>query len=200
MKFHLSSAALIAACAFFSGKALAQVTAAQAVTNINTVTGLIENLNDQLNGLSPSSNPADVQIAAQTITNGFGAIITDMHQDVTTMHGTSPFDAADASSVAQAFSDFTLAQQGLMSALIGKQSIFAQFGVTGQISAALRGVEAANDSFAFSLIDVVPTVAAGVQGDKDSLDTAVGNAISLYGQLCIPSPLYPTVLPVCVPT
>jgi len=31
----------------------------------------------------------------------------------------------------------------------------------------------------------------------DSVDSSVGNAITLFGQLCIPSPLYPAVPPVC---
>ena len=52
-------------------------------------------------------------------------------------------------------------------------------------------------SFAFSMIDLIPTQTPAVNTDKDSLDSSVGNAISIYQQICIPSVLYPTVPPIC---
>ena len=53
-------------------------------------------------------------------------------------------------------------------------------------------------SFAFAMIDLIPCGAGSVTNDKNGLDTSVGNSITLYTQLCVASPLYPAVLPVCV--
>ncbi|KAJ7212744.1 hypothetical protein B0H12DRAFT_1275872 [Mycena haematopus] len=70
-----------------------------------------------------------------------------------------------------------------------------QFGVTAPIVAVLRSLEATIDSFAFAMIDLIPTREADVSDDKNDLDMSVGNAIALYGQLCIQSPLYPALQP-----
>ena len=48
------------------------------------------------------------------------------------------------------------------------------------------------------MIDLIPGRQADVQTDKDQLDESVGNSITTYEQICIPSPLYPAVPPVCV--
>jgi hypothetical protein len=47
------------------------------------------------------------------------------------------------------------------------------------------------------MIAMIPTKQADVTADKNMLDTSVGNTITLYQQICIPSPLYPTIPPVC---
>jgi len=52
-------------------------------------------------------------------------------------------------------------------------------------------------SFAFAMIDMIPTRQNDVQSDKDQLDQSVGNSISKYEQLCVPSPLYPSRPPIC---
>lgn len=57
---------------------------------------------------------------------------------------------------------------------------------------------ASYQSFAFSMINLIPTRTADVTTDKNTLDDSVGNTISVYDQFCLPSPLYPTVLPVCL--
>ena len=48
------------------------------------------------------------------------------------------------------------------------------------------------------MIDLIPAHKGDVQTDKDQLDQSVGDSITKYEQLCLPSPLYPTVQPVCV--
>jgi hypothetical protein len=107
--------------------------------------------------------------------------------------------------------------QALLATVIGKHAIFAQFAVTAPIAAVLRTLEAIIDvclhlfmpcmrftdgspvqSFAFAMIDLIPCGAGSVTNDKNGLDTSVENSITLYTEVCIPSLLYPAVLPVCV--
>lgn len=45
---------------------------------------------------------------------------------------------------------------------------------------------------------LIPTRMADVTEDNDELYRVVGGTITIYGQLCTPSPLYPDVRPVCV--
>ena len=104
----------------------------------------------------------------------------------------------------------------LLATVIGKHSIFAQFAVTAPIAAVLRSLEATIDvspiesqcapysntvlyqSFAFAMIDLIPTQTPAVHTDQNTLDDAVGNTISTYNQFCTPSPFYPRQLPTCV--
>jgi len=53
-------------------------------------------------------------------------------------------------------------------------------------------------SFAFAMIDLIPTQTPAVHTDQNTLDDAVGNTISTYNQFCTPIPFYPRQLPTCV--
>lgn len=109
--------------------------------------------------------------------------------------------------------------QDLLATVIGKHGIFAQFALTAPIAAVLETLEATIDvsavgkrlawkimltfcvllqSFAFSLIDLIPTRQSDVTSGQDQLDTAVTNTINLYEQICIPSLLFPTIMPICI--
>ena len=49
------------------------------------------------------------------------------------------------------------------------------------------------------MIDMLPTCnTAAVTTDKNNLDGSVENTIANYEKICVPSPLYPTVMPICV--
>jgi len=48
------------------------------------------------------------------------------------------------------------------------------------------------------MISLIPTRTGDVTGDKNSLDESVTNTITAYSQICIPSPLYPAVMPICL--
>ena len=47
------------------------------------------------------------------------------------------------------------------------------------------------------MIDLIPTQTPAVNSDKSALDSSVGNTITIYKQICVPSILYPRVPPVC---
>jgi hypothetical protein len=48
------------------------------------------------------------------------------------------------------------------------------------------------------MINMIPCASDSVNSDQQQLDQTVGQAITLYQQLCIPNPLYPTLQPVCI--
>jgi hypothetical protein len=190
-----ASGALLAVAA---PAAQASPTVDQIVTSINVVGSLAGNLNEGLGGLS-AATPADgVQTYSQTIITNISTIISDLSVDDIDLQTTAPLDDADAQTVAPAYSAMGRATSQLLANINTKHDIFAQYGLTAPIAAVLRSFEASLDSDAIQLINVAPTQQTSISNTKGSLDKSVGDAIALYGQLCIPSPLYPTVQPVCI--
>ncbi|KAH9474941.1 hypothetical protein JR316_0012039 [Psilocybe cubensis] len=114
------------------------------------------------------------------------------------MNTTPPFTDDLAGPIVDALTDFVKVHQILLSTVIGKQSIFAQFLLTAPIAAALRALESEVDFFAFSLIALIPTRTSSVKDCQQSLDSSLGDAIAKYQAICIPSVLYPAIPPVCV--
>jgi Hydrophobic surface binding protein A len=125
-------------------------------------------------------------------------MVSDLSADTTASSGCSALSSADSQTVADAFGSLTAVTQQMLSTLIGKHSIFAQFGVTAPVTSSLQSLEAALDSFTFALTAVAPSQQGAITTGKDSVDTPLGKAIAVYGEICIPSPLYPSVPPVCV--
>jgi hypothetical protein len=173
-------------------------TADQIVTNINVIASGAGSLSSQLGALTPNSSPDDVQSAAQSTATGLSTMVNESNADTTAMSGGPALSSADSQTVANALHSLTSATQQLLSTLTGKHSIFAQFSATAPIGSSLRSLEAALDSYTFAFIEVVPSQQSAVTNDKNSVDTALGDTITLYDQICVPSPLYPTVQPVCV--
>jgi hypothetical protein len=178
--------------------ALAALSVSQVVANIGIVTTVSGNLNGAISQLSTSSSPSDVQAAANTAQASFNTIINDLNGDTSAMESTPPFGDADSETIKNSLDDFVQVHQTLLGTVIGKHSIFAQFGVTAPIAGVLRTLEATIDSFLFAMINLIPSQSSGVESDQSGLDQTVGTAISTYEELCIPSPLYPTLQPVCV--
>ncbi len=112
--------------------------------------------------------------------------------------GCGALSSADAQSAANAFSNAASATGALLSTISEKHDIFAQFGVTPPITSTLRQLEDVVDSYASTLGQVAASQASNIRSIQNQLDTSLGNTISLYEQLCIPSPLYPTLKPICV--
>ncbi|KAJ6533701.1 hypothetical protein B0H19DRAFT_1272341 [Mycena capillaripes] len=193
------SIAAILVTSFLHPVTMAALTVTDVVINIGVVTSVSVNINSVLSGISTSTTARDVASMGQTIVAQFNVIIDRLRTDITTMQATPPFTAqADCNAIVVALRDFVLVHQALLATVIGKHAIFAQFVFTAPIAAVLRALEAIIDSFAFAMIDLIPCGAISVTNDKNGLDTSVGNSITLYSQLCIPAPLYPTLMPICV--
>ncbi len=171
-------------------------TASQIATDINVIASAAEGLNAKPDALTLSSSPADVQSAAQSTAAGLSVMIGDLGADTTALGGCAE---PDSQAVADAFRNLTAATQRMLVTLIGKHSIFAQFSLTAPIATSLRSLETSFDSYTYALIGAAsPSQQGAITNGKDSVDNSLGNAITLFGQICIPSPLYPTVSPVCV--
>ncbi|KIM37545.1 hypothetical protein M413DRAFT_76837 [Hebeloma cylindrosporum] len=183
----------------FTQAAVAALTPDQVVTNIGIVTTISGDLNSILGGLTTSSQQEEVRTMAKTTTTDFQTIVKNLAGDVNAQDATPPFDDDAAGPIVDALRDvsFVRVNQVLLSTVIGKHKIFAQFGVTPPIASVLRDLEAGIDSFGFSLISLIPTRKVDVSSARDTLDSSVQNAYTAYEQICIPSPLYPAVPPVC---
>ncbi|KAJ7070396.1 hypothetical protein B0H15DRAFT_807112 [Mycena belliarum] len=166
--------------------ALAALTGPQVVVNINQVATVSGNINSVLGGLSASTSPADVIAMSKTLVTSFTAIIQDLTGDITAMQATPPLADAAAQTIVTALDNFVFVHQALLATVIGQHSVFSRFGVTSPIAAVLRSLEATIDSFAFAMIDLIPTQSVSVQTSKATLDSSVGKATSVYEQLCLP--------------
>ncbi|KAJ7315714.1 hypothetical protein DFH08DRAFT_820287 [Mycena albidolilacea] len=174
--------------------ALAALTVNDVVTNIGIVTNVSVKINNVLTPLSTSTTDPDVVSLGQ-----FTVIINNLSADITAMQATPPFTVqADCDAIVIALDSFVEVHQALLATVISKHAIFAQFAVTAPIAAVLRTLEVIIDSFAFAMIDLIPCGAGSVTNDKNGLDITVENSITLYTEVCVPSPLYPTVLPICI--
>jgi hypothetical protein len=172
-------------------------TASQIVTDINAIASGAGGLKSQLTALTRSSSPGDVQSAAQSTTAGLSTMINDFSTGASSLGGCTELGSADSQTVANAFASMAGATQQMLSPLTGDHSIFAQFSVTAPIASSLRALEAALDGYSYAILAIAPSQQGAISDGKGSVDTSLGNAINLYGQLCIPSPIYPTVPPVC---
>ncbi|KAJ7196433.1 hypothetical protein GGX14DRAFT_575000 [Mycena pura] len=185
-----------------SGGALAALTPAQVVTNIGNVATVSTRpvvFASYPRQLLPAPSRQSAEFMRYlTVVVDFATIVNALRADVPAMQATPPFDDVAAQPIVDALDNFVQIHQALLATVIGKHSIFSQFGVTAPITAIPRSHEAVIDSFAFAMIDLIPTRSSDVKNDKNQLDTSVGNTISLYEQLCIPSLLYPALLPICI--
>lgn len=173
-------------------------TASQIVTDINAVASMAASLNSQLSTLAPTSSASNVAAVAQSTTLGLNTMSNDLAADAVTLSGCPALGSADSATVADAFGDLAGPTNQMLSTLIGKHLVFAQFGVAAPISSALRSLEGSFDSEAFALLAVAPTQRDTITNAQNTVDASLGDAITVYEQLCIPSPLYPAIQPVCV--
>ena len=155
-------------------------------------------VNTQLAGLSTSSNPAAVRSAARSTTSGPNTMSNELNADATALRECPALNSTDSQTVADAFDTLANGTNRVLSTLMGKHSPFAQFGGTAPITSALRSLEGSVDGYSFALTAAAPSQSKAISSDQGSLDASLSNAITVYEQLCIPSPLYPTIPPVCV--
>ncbi|KAJ7717774.1 hypothetical protein B0H16DRAFT_1610200 [Mycena metata] len=179
--------------ALFVHGAYATLTPDQVVTNIKIVTTASQGILNAVTPITKNSSPGAVVTAGQTATTNFNTIIQNLGGDVSAMDGTV-FTAAQAVPVCAALTDFVNVHQAVLSTTV----FLAQFGVAQPFAAVLRTLEGAIDAFAFGAIAMLPSCANQVTQQQAGLDTSVASAISQYEEICVPSPLYPTVMPVCI--
>ncbi|KAJ7094779.1 hypothetical protein C8R44DRAFT_951397 [Mycena epipterygia] len=196
MKFSIAT--ILASVIFFSSGALATMTLDDLHTNIIQLTAESQAMVNALTPLSPTTTGPQVTTIGTTLAQGIQTIVTTINNDISVMQVTPPFVNVVCTPIVNALVDFVEVHQALLSLVIGKHSIFAQFGATAPITAILRTLEAAIDALAFGLIDLIPCASDTVNMGKNMLDTSVMNSINAYSQLCIPSLFWPNTPPFCV--
>jgi hypothetical protein len=172
-------------------------TASEIVTDINVISSAAGSLNSQLGALTPNSSPNDVQSAAQSTATGLSTMNNDFNGDTNVLAGCSGLGSADSQTVANAFDGLASATQQMLSTLTGDHSIFAQYSVTAPIAASLRALEVTLDSYTVALITVAPSQQDAITNDQNSVDKSLGSVIGVYEEICVPSPLYPNIQPIC---
>ncbi|KAF7343079.1 hypothetical protein MVEN_01738300 [Mycena venus] len=196
MKFSFATLVTLGALVFPG--TVAQLTANQIVAAINLVTNISQNSNDVLTPLSTSTAGDQVQVTSQTLVNNINMIISNIAADVTAIEATLPFPPeVPGGAIVAALDNFVAVHQAFLATVTGKHSIFAQFQVTAPIAAILRSLEATIDSLGSALINVILDEVDAISANQAKLDVAVGNTLTTYEETCVPSPLYPIVLPVC---
>jgi hypothetical protein len=155
-------------------------------------------VNTQASGLNSSSNPGVVRDTAQAITGNLAAMINELGDDASSLQQCGALNNADSQAAATAFSGMTAATVQMLNALTSAHLVFAQYGATAPIASALRALESSLDYFSDTLTQIAPSQAANIGASQSQADSATDNAITIYDQLCIPTPLYPTLPPICV--
>ncbi|EJF62697.1 hypothetical protein DICSQDRAFT_169087 [Dichomitus squalens LYAD-421 SS1] len=151
----------------------------------DAVTGGLQSLTDA---------SSDVQLAISKITlsnfpktgteiaGGLGNLTTSIGSFTTQITPPNPTTFPDdaAQEIVDFLTGFVQVHQLLLSTIIGKHSIAAQFFLTAPIAAALRTIEDAVDDLAFALIGLIPTQQSAAQSQFDSLSATFSDAISTY--------------------
>jgi hypothetical protein len=174
-------------------------TASQIVTDLNAIASGAGGLGSKLAALTRDSSPDDVQSAAQSAAAGLSAMSSDFAADTSALGGCTELGSAISQTAADAFASLADATKQMLSPLTGAHPIFAQYGLTAPITSSLRALEAALDAYTHALLTAAPSQQGTITSGQSSTDSSLTNAISSYDQTCIPSPLYPTVPPICVP-
>ncbi|KAK3328056.1 UVI-1 [Cercophora scortea] len=179
--FFTSAVALLAV------PALAALTPAQTVSNIQALTAKSQALQAPAQSITIVNGPLILiglgpfpQIIA-----GFSDIVSTTTTAITQMQGSSPVPAgADADAIADAFREFVRVHQVLLNILIGKAGLFSTVPFIGQpVASALRQVESVVDTVAFQLIDQVQSKASDLTQQAKSLDGSLNLAINSYDGL-----------------
>ncbi|KAF3922989.1 hypothetical protein ABW20_dc0103100 [Dactylellina cionopaga] len=186
-----------AAIALFSAPSFAQLTPAQIATDIGILTAESNTAYSKLAMLSNAPTYPQFSTAVNDLTDSLSVIKTDISNDVDAMSATTAFTDAEADPVLTAFNTFVTAHTKLLDTIFDKHVVFAQYSATYPIRSALLNLEGALNSFTHTLVSLIPTKQGDVMIGQNHLSAAVTKDIDQYSQLCIPSPLYPTVKPVC---
>ncbi|OSS47059.1 hypothetical protein B5807_10100 [Epicoccum nigrum] len=164
--------------------ALAAVTPAQIVSNIEMITQKSAALQAPAKTITLVNAPLLVigQGPLPTIITGFTDIVTTATNAISQMQGSSPVPAgADSDAIADAFRSFVRVHQELLNILIGKAGLLNTLPFVGApMAAVLRQVESVVDTIAFSLIDMVESRAKDLQADAQSLDGTLETCINAY--------------------
>ncbi|PIL30682.1 hypothetical protein GSI_07386 [Ganoderma sinense ZZ0214-1] len=148
------------------------------VTGIQSVTTASSTLQVSVSELTLTNFPAKGPVIVSGLKN-LTVSITTFTQSITFTKPV-PFGNAAAEEIVQVLTGFVKVHQLLLSTIIGKQSLASRFFLTAPIAAALRAIEKAVDSFAFTLIALIPTQADNARIQFTALSASFSEAITTY--------------------
>ncbi|KAK6529086.1 hypothetical protein TWF694_004304 [Orbilia ellipsospora] len=199
LKFSLSAALVVFSVSSMAvplHHSFSSVTPSDVAAGLRLLSTRTDQIEQELVVVTTSSSGATVSTKQYTVVNLLNTIIDDMRSQTDAFKATSPFSDTQDEVMAQ-WTTLGGEVQESMRTLLGKHSIFAQFGVTAPIAAVLRSYEEATDDFVAALVELVPSNADTISQGGSALSTVVGTVITQYQEVCIPSPLYPILMPIC---
>jgi glycopeptide antibiotics resistance protein len=145
---------------------------------------------------SVTTQSNNLRIAVETITifnapqqgfiiaQGFTSIIAKIAEGTTRVDSvsTGPLSDDDAQLVVQALTTFVQVHQALLQVIIGKHGLLTLVPFFEPIRLALVSLEAAIDTLAFDLIDLIPTQKPAANAQFASLSVTLTSAITTYSQ------------------
>ncbi|TLD24221.1 hypothetical protein PspLS_06324 [Pyricularia sp. CBS 133598] len=119
-----------------------------------------------------------------TILTGLTRIVTTATSAQAQWNGLATPEAAEVTSMFNAYRELVRSQQTLLNTLTSKAGIFQTVPFVGQpMAAVLRALEGIFDNMGFTLVAELPTKASDVQSLAASLHLALENAIGAYSGL-----------------
>ncbi|PIL27611.1 hypothetical protein GSI_10763 [Ganoderma sinense ZZ0214-1] len=150
----------------------------QVITAINSFITASRNLNSEVTPLNAVTFPTMGFIIADGFNNITSAVNT-FNGEFSPATPAYPDDAAVA--VVDVLTTFVEVHQDLLNVVIGKHSLAAMFALTAPIAAALRALEGVVDTFAFALINLIPTESSPATDQVNALSATFTAAIGTYG-------------------
>ncbi|KAI0668412.1 hypothetical protein C8Q78DRAFT_1047035 [Trametes maxima] len=149
------------------------------ISAIQTVTTASSNLQVVVD----KTTITNVAIQAPKILGGFKDIVTTVTRLTATVIVVSdpkPFSDDVAVEVVNQLRNFVTVHQLLLNTLIGKHSLLARFGPTAPLAAVLRSLESVVDTFAFGIIDLIPTRRDEGEKQVNELNISLTAAVQTY--------------------
>ncbi|TFK49330.1 hypothetical protein OE88DRAFT_1736963 [Heliocybe sulcata] len=148
------------------------------IASLKSVTKVSANLNVVVKGTSATN----VFTEAPRIVTSLKDIVTTVGKAITvvSVHNPKAFDEKISEEVVEVLTDFVHVHQMLLKTIIGKHGVLAQFGFATPVRLALVAIEKGVDTFAFALIDLIPSQKGKAQKEVGSLDVTLQSSIKTY--------------------
>jgi hypothetical protein len=146
----------------------------------------ITDLSDQLRVETEKITLFNAGQKGVVIAQGFATIIVKVTEYTARIAGTAygynptPFPDADAKLVVQSLTTFVKVHQALLAVVIGKHGLATMFPFFEPIRIALVNLEVVVDTFAFYLIDLIPTQKPAATDELDKLTVSFKDAKDTY--------------------
>jgi hypothetical protein len=138
-------------------------------------------LSDQLRRDTEPINNFNAPFQGFKIAQGFSTIILKVTGYTAALAGNpSPLPDADAQLVVDALTTFVKVHQALLNVVIGKHGLIALVPFFEPIRVSLVSLEGVVDTFAFTLIGLIPTQKDPASSQVKSLDVTIGKTIDVY--------------------